>query len=59
MADHLVDAGADALGKVLVVERARICPAGDAQVVHVDVDLVGGNAGLHEFARESQHFGGG
>ena len=57
MADHFVHACAHALGVVLIVERARVCTAGDAQVVHINVDVIGGDAGLDHLAGQTQHLG--
>ena len=58
MADDLVGAGAHALREPVVVERARVGVALDAELVHVAVDRVGGDAGLHHLAGEAQHLGG-
>ena len=50
--------GAHALREAVVVERARVGVALDAQLVHVLVDLVGGDARAHHLAGQAQHLGG-
>jgi hypothetical protein len=38
--DHLVDAGADALGEASVVQRSRCCVVLDGEVVNQRVQLI-------------------
>ena len=52
MANDVISAGADALGEAVVVERARIGAAFDAQLVDVSVDLVGDDPRRHHLAGE-------
>jgi hypothetical protein len=58
VADDLVDRGAQRLREAVVVERAGVAPPLDAQLVHVDVDLVGGHAGLDPLAGQPEDLGG-
>lgn len=59
MADHMVDRGADRLGKALVVQRGgnRLLLVDDIVVADA-IQLLGGHAGLDVFADHFQHFGG-
>ena len=58
VADHLVHRGAHALRVAVVVERRRVAVALDVQLVHVGVDLVGGDARAHPLAGEAEDLGG-
>ncbi len=58
VADHFVDRGAHAFRVAVVVEWARVGAGFDGEVVHQDVDVVGGDTGLHELAGLSQDVGG-
>ena len=56
MADHFVDRRTDTLRVAGIVEGAGVSATLDAQLVHVDIDVIGGDTRLHEFTGEAQHF---
>ena len=56
---HLVDARADALGEVVVVERARVRARLDERLVHDAVDLISGHARLGRAVRRVERLAAG
>jgi hypothetical protein len=48
MTDHFIQRGTDTLGVTVIIERARIRPALDGQIVDQNVDVVSGDTGLYE-----------
>ena len=42
----------------MIVERARIRPTLDGEIVHEHVDVIGGDTGLHEFTGQPKNVGG-
>ncbi|CAB4695081.1 unannotated protein [freshwater metagenome] len=57
MADHFVHAGAHAFAIAAVVQWAGVGAGVDGELMHVGIDLVGGDSGPHHLAREAQNFG--
>src|SRR5690606_17199398 len=58
VADHVVDRRAHRFGKAVVVQGRGVSPGLDGRLVDEGVDVVGGDAGLHEFARADEDFRG-
>ena len=54
MADLVVERGADALGKALIVERSRYAAMLDRIIVHQRVDIFRGHARMDAFSDQIQ-----
>ena len=55
MADDFIQTCAHTLGVVVIVQRARVCPALDGFFVHKYIDVICGHAGLHKVTGQLQN----